>query len=85
MRINTNDTIIALSRIVCYYFCNDMQANGGDEMNRKEVDNIVRRLLEEQGEELSRKEIARRFEGEYSWDQRDRIYYRYRYMLRNGK
>ena len=50
-------------------------------MSRKEVDRIVMQLLEEKGEELSRKEIARRFGGEHSRDQRDRIYYRYRYLF----
>ena len=50
-------------------------------MNRKDVDNIVKQLLEEQGEEVSKKELARRFVGGYSKDQRDRIYYRYKYLL----
>ena len=48
------------------------------------MDNIVRRLLEEQEEGFSKKELARRFSGEYSRDQRDRIYYRYKYLLRNS-
>lgn len=52
-------------------------------MNRKDVDTIVKQLLAEPGR-LSREEIAKRFDGQYSKDQRDRIYYRYRYLLRFG-
>ena len=56
-------------------------AESGIIMNKKDVDNIVEGLLEEKGGELSKQEIARRFAGEYSHGQRERIYYRYRYLL----
>lgn len=55
-------------------------------MNKKQVDEIVQKLLEDtqkSGESYSRERIREKFCDRYSKDQMERIIYRYEYLLSN--
>lgn len=52
-------------------------------MNKNDVDTIVLKLMKETKESeriFSKKELKERFHSQYSKDQIERIYYRYKYL-----
>lgn len=57
-------------------------------LRKKDVDNLANELLErsmESQQEINIAQVAKEFEDEYSSEQIDRIYHRYRYFLRQSK
>ena len=57
-------------------------------LRKKDVDNLANELLErsmETKQEINIAQVAKEFEDEYSSEQIDRIYHRYRYFLRQSK
>lgn len=54
-------------------------------LRKKDVDELANELLArsmENSQEINIAQVAKEFEDEYSSDQIDRIYHRYRYFLR---
>lgn len=57
-------------------------------MNKRQLDNIVEELLKKtriSGRQMTRKEVENWAGTEYSKDQKERIFYRYRYLLQESQ